>query len=39
VQWRTPHLATLGVSVMSRDDYLARLPTLVHDVPLPEPWR
>ncbi|HYJ68031.1 MAG TPA: leucyl/phenylalanyl-tRNA--protein transferase [Nocardioidaceae bacterium] len=39
VQWRTPHLATLGVTEMSRDDYLSRLPALVNDVPPPEPWR
>jgi leucyl/phenylalanyl-tRNA---protein transferase len=39
VQWRTPHLSTLGVTELDRDDYLARLPTLVHDVPLPAPWR
>ena len=26
VQWRTPHLATLGVRPMARADYLARLP-------------
>ncbi|MGB7449942.1 MAG: leucyl/phenylalanyl-tRNA--protein transferase [Ornithinimicrobium sp.] len=29
VQWRTPHLATLGVREMSRAAYLALLPTLV----------
>jgi leucyl/phenylalanyl-tRNA---protein transferase len=39
VQWRTPHLATLGVSDLSRADYLGRLPALVDEVPLPEPWR
>jgi len=39
VQWQTPHLETLGVTEMSRPDYLAQLPTLVDDVPLPEPWR
>jgi leucyl/phenylalanyl-tRNA--protein transferase len=25
VQWQTPHLATLGVVQVSREDYLARL--------------
>jgi leucyl/phenylalanyl-tRNA---protein transferase len=39
VQWQTPHLETLGVTEMSRDDYLAGLPSLIADVPLPEPWR
>lgn len=39
VQWRTPHLETLGVTEVSREEYLARLPALVHDVPLPERWR
>ncbi len=39
VQWRTPHLSTLGVTELDRDDYLARLPALVNGVPLPEPWR
>ena len=39
VQWRTPHLATLGVSELSREEYLSRLPALVHDVPPPAPWR
>lgn len=38
VQWVTPHLATLGVHELDRDDYLDRLPALL-DVPLPEPWR
>ena len=35
VQWRTDHLATLGVSELARDDYLARLPALlaVDDAP------
>jgi leucyl/phenylalanyl-tRNA--protein transferase len=27
VQWRTDHLATLGVVEVSRQDYLARLPS------------
>ncbi len=39
VQWQTPHLETLGVTEMSRADYLAGLPSLIADVPLPEPWR
>lgn len=39
VQWRTPHLETLGVTELSREEYRARLPALVHDVPLPAPWR
>jgi leucyl/phenylalanyl-tRNA--protein transferase len=39
VQWRTPHLATLGVTELARADYLDRLPTLIADVPLPERWR
>lgn len=29
VQWRTDHLATLGIEVMSRPDYLAALPVLI----------
>jgi leucyl/phenylalanyl-tRNA--protein transferase len=29
VQWSTPHLARLGVTEVSRDDYLALLPDLV----------
>ena len=39
VQWRTPHLETLGVTEMSREEYLSRLPALVRDVPLPARWR
>jgi leucyl/phenylalanyl-tRNA---protein transferase len=38
VQWRTPHLARLGVVDVSRDDYLARLPEVLA-TPLPGPWR
>ncbi|AKT52065.1 leucyl/phenylalanyl-tRNA--protein transferase [Arsenicicoccus sp. oral taxon 190] len=38
VQWRTDHLATLGVSEVSRDTYTARLPRLLH-TPLPDVWR
>ena len=34
VQWATPHLASLGVSEISRDDYLARLE---RSLPLPAP--
>ncbi|MBA2739883.1 MAG: leucyl/phenylalanyl-tRNA--protein transferase [Nocardioidaceae bacterium] len=34
VQWRTPHLATLGAEAITRADYLARLPRLL-DLPLP----
>jgi leucyl/phenylalanyl-tRNA---protein transferase len=34
VQWRTPHLATLGVVEITRADYLSRLPAL-GDVPPP----
>lgn len=34
-QWRTDHLATLGVSEIPREDYLARLPALL-GVPLPD---
>lgn len=38
VQWQTPHLATLGVTTMSRADYLDALESLV-EVPLPALWR
>lgn len=34
VQWQTPHLETLGVRELARDDYLARLDDLLA-VPLP----
>ncbi|WP_404387221.1 leucyl/phenylalanyl-tRNA--protein transferase [Humibacillus xanthopallidus] len=37
VQWRTDHLATLGVSEVSRDDYLRGLPDVL-SAPLPRPW-
>ncbi len=37
VQWRTDHLATLGVSEVSRDDYLRALPDVL-SAPLPQPW-
>ena len=37
VQWRTDHLATLGVSEIPRAEYLHRLPAL-RAVPLPAPW-
>ena len=35
VQWRTPHLASLGVVEVPRAAYLARLPTVI-GIPLPE---
>jgi leucyl/phenylalanyl-tRNA--protein transferase len=38
VQWRTDHLARLGVVEVDRDDYLARLPAVLA-TPLPMPWR
>ena len=38
VQWRTDHLASLGVVELPRADYLARLPAALA-VPLPAPWR
>lgn len=38
VQWRTDHLATLGVTDIHRDEYLARLPGVLA-TPLPEIWR
>ncbi len=34
VQWRTPHLASLGVQEVGRSDYLRLLPALL-DAPLP----
>jgi len=37
VQWRTDHLASLGVTEIDRDDYLAGLPDLLA-VPLPAVW-
>ena len=37
VQWQTDHLATLGVSEMSREDYLSVLPEVL-SAPLPAPW-
>lgn len=36
VQWWTPHLGSLGVVEMSRDDYLDRLPQALR---LPPAWR
>ena len=33
VQWPTPHLHSLGASVVSRDDYLQRLPSLLLSPP------
>lgn len=38
VQWRTPHLASLGVVTVSRRDYLGRLGTALA-LPLPAAWR
>ena len=38
VQWQTPHLASLGVVGVSREEYLTRLGEALA-VPLPEPWR
>ena len=38
VQWRTPHLATLGISEVPRAEYL-RLLALALSAPLPEPFR
>ena len=37
VQWRTDHLATLGVIEVPRDDYLAALPEVL-SAPLPARW-
>jgi leucyl/phenylalanyl-tRNA--protein transferase len=38
VQWRTPHLASLGVVEVPRPYYVRRLRAALQ-VPLPEPWR
>ena len=38
VQWRTPHLATLGVTTLVRPVYFTYLRRALA-VPLPEPWR
>ena len=38
VQWRTEHLATLGVVEVSRSAYLRRLAKAL-EAPLPAPWR
>jgi leucyl/phenylalanyl-tRNA--protein transferase len=38
VQWRTPHLATLGVSELPRAAYVRRLRAALQ-LPLPERWR
>ncbi len=38
VQWQTPHLASLGVVELPRQDYLARLEKAL-DVPLPRAFR
>jgi leucyl/phenylalanyl-tRNA---protein transferase len=37
VQWQTPHLATLGVRDVPREEYLATLPTVL-SAPLPPCW-
>ncbi len=37
VQWRTPHLASLGVVEVDRRDYLRRLRSAL-ELPLPEPF-
>ncbi len=37
VQWSTPHLASLGVVELSREEYLAEL-SVALEVPLPELW-
>ena len=37
VQWQTPHLATLGVREVPRDEYLAALPAVL-SAPLPACW-
>ncbi len=37
-QWQTPHLASLGVVDVPRQDYLHRLERALA-LPLPEPWR
>ncbi len=38
VQWQTPHLATLGVVEVTREEYLTILPDALR-APLPAPWR
>jgi leucyl/phenylalanyl-tRNA--protein transferase len=38
VQWRTPHLASLGVGELARPVYARRLRAALQ-VPLPAPWR
>jgi len=38
VQWRTPHLAALGVTEVPRPEYVRRLRAALQ-VPLPAPWR
>ena len=38
VQWRTPHLASLGVTVLPRRTYAVLLQEVL-EVPLPEVWR
>ncbi len=38
VQWQTPHLASLGVTEVPREEYL-RLLAPALQAPLPDPWR
>ncbi|MDN5895179.1 MAG: leucyl/phenylalanyl-tRNA--protein transferase, partial [Nocardioides sp.] len=38
VQWKTDHLASLGVVEVERTTYLSRLDAAL-SLPLPEPWR
>ncbi|WP_148573228.1 leucyl/phenylalanyl-tRNA--protein transferase [Nocardioides caldifontis] len=38
VQWQTPHLASLGVVAVDRQEYLHRLRRAIA-LPLPAPWR
>jgi leucyl/phenylalanyl-tRNA---protein transferase len=38
VQWRTDHLATLGITEVPRTDYLSRL-AIALELPLPQPFR
>ena len=37
VQWRTDHLATLGITEVSRDEY-RRLLSAALEAPLPDQW-
>jgi leucyl/phenylalanyl-tRNA---protein transferase len=38
-QMPTPHLASLGAREIPRADFLARVQTLVRQLPIPSPWR